>query len=266
MGRRRAFTLIELLVVIAVIVLLVALLLPALQRVRKQTKAVICLSNLRQWGICFNSYAQDNDGYLHNGDISDWRHLWMEALWPYYRTCLEICFCPTTTKRSFNPRGQGNEIGDTFTTWSVFSGNYEWDKEGFFGSYGINGWTRNPPPEIAAQYNGNFPTRNNWRRLDVKEAAYIPLFLDCCWPDGWMDHTYEPPEHEDESTWIRFCIDRHDGHVNGVFLDGSVRKLGLKELWTLKWHRNFDTAGAWTKTGGVQPEDWPAWMRKFKDY
>ena len=266
MGRRRAFTLIELLVVIAVIVLLVALLLPALQRVRKQTKAVICHSNLRQWGICFNTYAQDNDGYLHNGDISDWRHLWMEALWPYYRTCLEICFCPTTTKRSFKARGQGNEIGGTFTTWSVFSGNYEWDKDGFFGSYGINGWARNPPRDIEAQYQDNFPTNNNWRRLDVKEAAYIPLFLDCRWPDGWLDHTYEPPQHEDQSTWIRFCINRHSERVNGVFLDGSVRKLGLKELWTLKWHRNFDTAGAWTKAGGVKPQDWPEWMRGFKDY
>ena len=62
------------------------------------------------------------------------------------------------------------------------------------------------------------------------------------------------------------CINRHDGYVNGLFFDWSVRKVGLEELWTLKWHRNFDTAGLWTKAGGVKPEDWPPWMRKFKDY
>ena len=62
------------------------------------------------------------------------------------------------------------------------------------------------------------------------------------------------------------CINRHDGGVNCVFLDGSVRKVGLKELWTLKWHGRFDTAGPWTKRGGVRPEDWPQWMRRFKDY
>jgi hypothetical protein len=45
-----------------------------------------------------------------------------------------------------------------------------------------------------------------------------------------------------------------------------VRKTGLKELWTLKWHLQFDTANAWTKAGGAQPEDWPEWMRSFKDY
>ena len=62
------------------------------------------------------------------------------------------------------------------------------------------------------------------------------------------------------------CIDRHQGGINAAFLDWSVRKVGLKELWTLKWSRTFDTAGPWTKAGGVEPEDWPQWMRKFKDY
>jgi len=63
-----------------------------------------------------------------------------------------------------------------------------------------------------------------------------------------------------------FLINRHEGHVNGLFLDWSVRKIGLKELWTLKWHADFNTAGRWTKAGGVNPEAWPQWMRKFKDY
>ena len=51
-----------------------------------------------------------------------------------------------------------------------------------------------------------------------------------------------------------------------LFMDWSVRKVGLKELWTLKWSRDFDTAGPWTLAGGVKPEDWPAWMQRFKDY
>ena len=56
------------------------------------------------------------------------------------------------------------------------------------------------------------------------------------------------------------------GYINMLFLDFTVRKVGLKELWMLKWHNRFDISGAWTTIGGVEPGDWPEWMRSFKDY
>lgn len=62
------------------------------------------------------------------------------------------------------------------------------------------------------------------------------------------------------------CINRHGGGIYSSFLDSSVRKVGLKELWTLRWHKEFNTAGEWTAAGGVEPGDWPKWMRGFKDY
>ena len=65
-----AFTLIELLVVISIITLLMALLLPTLQRVRNQARAVACQAKLRQWGVIFYMYANDNDGQLPGGGYS----------------------------------------------------------------------------------------------------------------------------------------------------------------------------------------------------
>jgi prepilin-type processing-associated H-X9-DG protein len=69
-----------------------------------------------------------------------------------------------------------------------------------------------------------------------------------------------------ENEMRRFCVNRHQGYVNGLFMDWSVRKVGLKELWKLKWHRAYDTAGPRTMAGGVQPSDWPEWMRNLRDY
>lgn len=58
--RYPAFTLIELLVVVAIISLLMAILLPSLSRARRQAKAAVCLSNLRQIGNLLQAYSNED--------------------------------------------------------------------------------------------------------------------------------------------------------------------------------------------------------------
>ncbi len=66
-GSVEGFTLIELLVVIAIIALLMAILLPALNKARRQGKRITCLSGLKQLSIAWMAYAEDNDGKIVNG-------------------------------------------------------------------------------------------------------------------------------------------------------------------------------------------------------
>ena len=61
MNRRGGFTLIELLVVIAIIAILMAIMMPALQRVREQAREITCRSNLRQYGVAQAMYLDDNE-------------------------------------------------------------------------------------------------------------------------------------------------------------------------------------------------------------
>jgi len=63
-GQPVAFTLIELLVVIAIIAILASLLLPVMARAKSKARSVQCIANLRQWGVTYRVYADENHDFL----------------------------------------------------------------------------------------------------------------------------------------------------------------------------------------------------------
>lgn len=78
---RNGFTLVELLIVVSIIVILMALLLPALRSAKAQTHKIACSGNLKQFGIANISYAQDNNDWPPISYTDG--QLWDYQLMPY---------------------------------------------------------------------------------------------------------------------------------------------------------------------------------------
>ena len=298
MRERKAFTLIELLVVIAIIALLMSILAPALTRVMDQAKNALCLARLHQWAAIFSMYSEDNDGHLtgfHNlspgdktytppGETLDFHeHCWVQRLHRFYAEPLswdqngnitaseeswEFCMCPNTEKTWYS-----GEFAGPLTGWD-----FRWDQMnavtppgGFFswygachGSYGKNSW--------VTESTLNTQDGTMWYDLDVyawhttrvRGVSRIPLFCDSTMRGGFPQVTNPIPSRP--YYWVmelggemgRFAIDRHHLTVNMVFLDLTVRKVGLKQCWQLFWHRNWDLSLA---PDPRDPEQWPSWLR-----
>ena len=277
--QRKGFTLIELLVVIAIIALLMSILMPALRNVRNQAKDSMCRQRLQQWGLLYSMYADENDGTLMDFTMIngiEYDHAWV-ILMKSYIGDWEICKCPATVKTWVD----GDNWMDPLVAWDfnvisdivgsgyeqMFTINGQWA----YGSYAKNTFVTNA--DIFANDTG-LEEGHSWmyeycyKNVRVKRVSQIPLFGDGNWMGGWPDPHVGPSEtyyHGDEGVNI-WNLDRHNLSVNMLFLDWSVRKVGLKQLWQLRWSKQDGWGNPFVVPDPLNPDDWPEWMRNSKNY
>jgi prepilin-type N-terminal cleavage/methylation domain-containing protein/prepilin-type processing-associated H-X9-DG protein len=254
---RAGFTLVELLVVIGIIAVLISMLLPAVNRARRQAKQTACLANLRTMGQLFTLYTQGNNNrsfaYVWQSPPASIRdNIWIEILRPF-GSIDQVRVCPEASAPSLSSSG----FGSTWESWGP--GLPQMGKN--TGSYGFNGWLYEliPGGTVPAGLTSNVPAQAGangiaWRYHTSSlgtDPTTVPLMGDANWVDGFPQETVaspNPPAAPNGSNTNvytggpseqmgRFCVSRHVGlTTNVVFVDGHAESIALPALWSLNWH------------------------------
>lgn len=241
----RGFTLIELLVVIAIIALLLAILMPSLQKVKKIAQTVVCSSNMKQLALGNLLYAAENDDKVVLA-MSESKEMWLTTILNYCEDP-DIKMCPSVSKESTGSTGGDNTMGPDGGQWAKIESSdgscYEYWKvqdinlKRHTSSYGINGYAQFPE-NVKWGVEELF-----WGKTTESMAYKIPLIVPDIWRSGYpgisADVTFTQIPGECSDMVGRFIFIRHDDRNNISFIDGHVERIYLPEMGTLKWHRQW---------------------------
>jgi prepilin-type N-terminal cleavage/methylation domain-containing protein/prepilin-type processing-associated H-X9-DG protein len=271
-GSSKAFTLIELLVVISIIALLLAILMPGLQKAKESAKAVVCRSNLRQLGIGFQTYYTENNFKAVEGE-GGVEAYWFVLIAPYLnestqglsedtgneagstiedklRSTAKLVKCPST-KAPETPFVPGGSAEENYCPGTARN-QYRYHASRIEGSYGINEWAggwigaRNNP---VHDFHRNTSTGREMLKISYRDGAPmradIPLLTDAIWTGGMPRTGDEVPEKLSKGNINdpgigRFVTNRHGLNTHVAFADGHVDKMKLAKMWALKWNKDFE--------------------------
>ena len=238
----KGFTLVELLVVIGLIALLIAMLLPALNKARQQSQAATCLSNMRQLGQGLMLFAHEHNGYLPKawlnnrpktslpGDAASiaaeasasdsWRYPypfigWDYVLLRYTKNNKQIFQCPS------DPEGPLRGV-----TFDSIEGSEAAD-DNIPASYRMN-ISNNPDAFTAIKIT---KLKRSTEMIVICDGAkaqtpgFAPWHHVATWESG-ADGQLGP------KTKKNVASDRHFKKANYTFADGHAETMGWEATWT----------------------------------
>lgn len=209
LAKTAGFTLIELLVVIAIIAILAAILFPVFANARERGRQTACLNNLKQLGLAFNQYLDDNNGRMPSlargyfGTTNDWcgsldtfRPVVPEqgSLWPYVKD-RKVFVCPTDSKK------KAEQISGT-----------EDEKKQFALSYSVNGvlHLRHLDTALGNRSSATVMLAMHEARTTINDGLYL-----------WKDNNNDIPANVHyDGTSIVYC----DGHAARISFERLVKE------------------------------------------
>lgn len=220
-----AFTLIELLVVIAVLVILAAMLLPALFRGKASAQRIVCLNHLKQWSLATRLYCNDNAERLPRESALDGINTW------------------EMTRQALGDGVWYNELPETLKLSSMAYYAETPSSQNAFYSRNIFHCPRARFTEVAATYpnfslamnsklmgdfesttpTGSFDSLNHSVAITrIKAPARTALFLDAGVPGEARLTDFQPPYTGEPKAYAGQFSGRHNRAGNILFADGHA--------------------------------------------
>jgi prepilin-type N-terminal cleavage/methylation domain-containing protein/prepilin-type processing-associated H-X9-DG protein len=277
--RRRSpygFSLVELLVVIGIIAMLISILLPALVRARESARMTQCMSNLHQWSVAAQKYADANGGWLpregDDGDkwfkpVGDWADpgLWFNALPPLLNAHGYNDLQQAAAAAPLGAALPGEGDNSLFVCPAASRAVAQTGKDttdaggGYFLLWGNSSPGANPvqrPTFICYVINSKLSDSDHptIKLASLEPASEVVLMAEKLMSPAEVDPAYTGAVGRLKASWERVAARHRDAAGNLLFADGHVATHPYRELNPTPAPADFNLPGVaiWNPFGPAQ--------------